>query len=72
MANFALQYPEEPQKALTRYQQLKKRLLQKVLARIAKAEKSGESEKRIMTSDADFLAPGLRRSAAALLKIGVL
>jgi hypothetical protein len=46
MDNSVRQHPEEPQKPLTRYQQLKERLLRKVLARIAKAEKSEGSPKR--------------------------
>ena len=45
MDNSVRQHTEEPQKPLTRYQQLKERLLQKILARIAKADKSGSPKK---------------------------
>jgi hypothetical protein len=40
------QHPKEAQKPLTRYEQQKERLLRKVLARVAEAEKIAKSEKR--------------------------
>jgi hypothetical protein len=39
------QHPKEAQKPLTRYEQQKERLLRKVLARVAEAEKIAKSEK---------------------------
>jgi ribosomal protein L17 len=45
MDNSVRQHAKEPQK-LTRYQRQKERMLQKLFARLAKAEKIRESEKR--------------------------
>jgi hypothetical protein len=46
MGDSGRQEPEQPQKPQTIYEQQKERGLQKLLARIAKAEKTRESEKR--------------------------